>query len=132
VILTPYGLERFLYRLSVSPYRDSFVLEGALLLLLWTAETYRPTRDLDLLGLGVSTAGHVAVGLAVRFYDLPTKQMQWRAFLRKSGLRGDSSLKKIILISEMFVMPVVETILKNRIDAKVWSTGGPWKARVKL
>jgi hypothetical protein len=58
--------------------------------------------------------------------------MQWRAFLRKSGLRGDSSLKKIILISEMFVMPVVETILKNRIDAKVWSTGGPWKARVKL
>jgi hypothetical protein len=32
------GLERFLYRLSVSPYRDSFVLNGALLLQLWTWE----------------------------------------------------------------------------------------------
>ena len=72
--------------------------------------------------------------LALRsdFYDLPTKQTQWRAFLRKSGLRGGSSLKKIILIIEMFVMPVVEAILKNRIEAKVWSMGGPWKTRVKL
>jgi hypothetical protein len=52
--LTRYGLERFLYRLSVSGHRDSFVLEGALLLQLWTAETYRPTRDLDLLGPGIS------------------------------------------------------------------------------
>ena len=67
--------------------------------------------------------------LALRsdFYDLPTKQAQWRAFLRKSGLRGDSSLKKIILIIEMFVMPAVEAILKNHVEAKVWSSGGPWK-----
>lgn len=47
LVLTRYGLEQFLYRLSVSPHRDSFVLKGALLLQLWTAETYRPTRDLD-------------------------------------------------------------------------------------
>ena len=53
--MTRYGLERFLYRLSVSPHRDSFVLKGALLLQLWTAETYRPTRDLDLLGRGISS-----------------------------------------------------------------------------
>jgi hypothetical protein len=31
LVLTRYGLERFLYRLSVSPHRDSFVLKGALL-----------------------------------------------------------------------------------------------------
>ena len=58
LVLTRYGLERFLYRLGVSPHRDSFVLQGALLLQLWTAETYRPTRDLDLLGRGVSNASH--------------------------------------------------------------------------
>jgi Nucleotidyl transferase AbiEii toxin, Type IV TA system len=46
LILSRYGLERFLYRLSVSPHRDSFVLKGALLLQIWTGETYRPTRDL--------------------------------------------------------------------------------------
>ena len=54
LILTRYGLERFLYRLSVSPHRDAFVLKGALLLQLWTAEIYRPTRDLDLLARGPS------------------------------------------------------------------------------
>lgn len=32
MLLTKYALERFLYRLSVSPHRDSFVLKGALLL----------------------------------------------------------------------------------------------------
>jgi hypothetical protein len=58
LVLTRYGLERFLYRLSVSPHRDSFVLKGALLLQLWTAETYRPTRDLDLLGRGISNISY--------------------------------------------------------------------------
>jgi len=35
--------------------------------------------------------------LALRsdFYDLATKQTQWRAFLRKSGLTAESSLKEI-------------------------------------
>src|SRR5258708_1941846 len=50
MLLTKFALERFLYRLSVSQHRDSFVLKGALLLQLWTSEVYRPTRDLDLLG----------------------------------------------------------------------------------
>jgi len=58
LVVTRYGLERFLYRLSVSAHRDSFVLKGALLLQLWTAETYRPTRDLDLLGRGVSNVSY--------------------------------------------------------------------------
>ena len=33
-----------------------FVLKGALLLTLWTGEFHRPTRDLDLLGFGESSA----------------------------------------------------------------------------
>jgi predicted nucleotidyltransferase component of viral defense system len=53
LVLSRYGLERFLYRLSTSPHRDLFVLKGALLLQVWTGETYRPTRDLDLLGNGM-------------------------------------------------------------------------------
>jgi predicted nucleotidyltransferase component of viral defense system len=58
LVVTRYGLERFLYRLSVSTHRDSFVLKGALLLQLWIAETYRPTRDLDLLGRGISNVSY--------------------------------------------------------------------------
>lgn len=49
LIFTRYGLERFLYRLSLSPHADSFVLKGAMLFFVWTGTASRPTRDLDLL-----------------------------------------------------------------------------------
>lgn len=52
LVLTRYGAERFLYRLSRSPHSARFVLKGALLLLAWLGETLRPTRDADLLGFG--------------------------------------------------------------------------------
>lgn len=51
-LLTRYGLERFLYRLGCSAYRESFILKGAMLLLLWGMDEHRPTRDADLLGFG--------------------------------------------------------------------------------
>ena len=52
LVLTRYAVERFLYRLSCSPYAERFVLKGALLLLVWLGEALRPTRDADLLGYG--------------------------------------------------------------------------------
>ncbi len=50
--LTRYGLERLLYRLSVSPHADRFLLKGALLFSLWYDQPHRPTRDADLLAYG--------------------------------------------------------------------------------
>lgn len=50
--LTHYGLERLLYRLSVSEYASNFLLKGALLFTLWYDLPHRPTRDADLLGFG--------------------------------------------------------------------------------
>jgi hypothetical protein len=55
-VLGRYAVERFLYRLGQSPYRDKFALKGATLFTLWTGHTHRPTRDLDLLGRGSSSA----------------------------------------------------------------------------
>jgi Nucleotidyl transferase AbiEii toxin, Type IV TA system len=52
LLLTKYGLERVLVRLSTSKHRDIFVLKGALLFELWTHERYRPTRDADFLASG--------------------------------------------------------------------------------
>ena len=52
LLLTRYTLERLLYRLSVSPHRNRFVLKGAMLLIGAMNDPYRPTRDLDLLGFG--------------------------------------------------------------------------------
>lgn len=52
LVLTRFALERWLYRLSVSNYRDEFLLKGALLFDLWFNIPHRPTRDADLLGSG--------------------------------------------------------------------------------
>ena len=50
-VLTRYALERFLFRLSVSPHRELFVLKGAMLYAAWFEDPFRTTRDLDLLSL---------------------------------------------------------------------------------
>lgn len=52
LLLTRYGLERLLYRLSISPHRDRFVLKGAMLITTWFDDPHRATRDIDLLGYG--------------------------------------------------------------------------------
>ena len=51
-VLTRYGVERFLYRLSRTPARDTLWLKGALLFDLWFDVPHRPTRDADFLGVG--------------------------------------------------------------------------------
>jgi len=274
LVLSRYGLERFLYRLSASPHRDLFVLKGALLLQVWTGETYRPTRDLDLLGKGTpnlsyqkifldvlsqdveddglsflsetirvepirdeeayegvrvlleARLGNVRIPLQIDvgfgdaivpapeeldyptllefpaprlsaypkesvvaekfeaivklgmansrmkdfydlwvlaerfqfenatlaaaiqatfatretalptslplalqtdFYQLPSKQTQWKAFLRKSGLNAESSLEETIRVVREFVIPIVEGISKGNRKKKIWQAGGPWK-----
>lgn len=59
-ILTRYGLERLVYRLSVSSHAQNFLLKGALLFALWFDAPHRPTRDADLLGLGADDPGVIA------------------------------------------------------------------------
>lgn len=49
-VLQRYAMERFLYRLSVSEYADSFYLKGALLFWVWDLSGRRTTMDIDLLG----------------------------------------------------------------------------------
>ncbi|MBX3576146.1 MAG: nucleotidyl transferase AbiEii/AbiGii toxin family protein [Rhizobiaceae bacterium] len=52
LILRRYAIERLLYRLSISPHRDQFILKGAMLFAAWLDDPFRPTQDLDLLGFG--------------------------------------------------------------------------------
>lgn len=63
LMLMNYAAERFLYRLSRSGLREQFVLKGAMLFAVRVGERYRPTRDLDLLGLG--EANEAAIYAAV-------------------------------------------------------------------
>ena len=49
-LLQYYGMERFLYRLSVSEYESHYILKGALMLRAWNSPEFRPTMDIDMLG----------------------------------------------------------------------------------
>lgn len=49
-LLPYYGIERLLYRLSVSEHARKFILKGALMFNVWGVESIRSTRDIDLLG----------------------------------------------------------------------------------
>ena len=60
LVLSRYAVERFLYRLSVSPDRDRYWLKGALLFDLWFDVPHRPTRDADFLGFGPPDAETLA------------------------------------------------------------------------
>jgi predicted nucleotidyltransferase component of viral defense system len=64
LMLMNYAAERFLYRLSRSSRREQFVLKGAMLFAVRIGELYRPTRDLDLLGVGEHS--EAAIEAAIR------------------------------------------------------------------
>jgi hypothetical protein len=59
LLLTRYVLERLLYRLSLTQFRDEFVLKGAMLQALWMENPFRDTRDLDLHARGEEDAARV-------------------------------------------------------------------------
>ncbi len=59
LLLLRYGVERLLYRLSISPHADRFILKGAIFLV-WKGQSYRVTKDADLLGFGPVDAARIA------------------------------------------------------------------------
>ena len=59
-VLVQYGLERLLYRISRSDYRDQFVLKGALLFSVWSNTPHRPTVDVDLMSATIADTAELA------------------------------------------------------------------------
>lgn len=60
LLLFRYGVERLLYRLSISSDADKFILKGASLFLVWKGQNYRVTKDADLLGPGPADIEYIA------------------------------------------------------------------------
>ena len=63
-VLTRYALERLLVRLASSKHKDTFILKGAMLFRVWSPKVHRPTKDLDLLGLGAPDEARLALVFA--------------------------------------------------------------------
>ena len=55
-LLIRYGIERFLYRLSISAYREHFILKGGALLYTIFMFSSRVTRDIDVLAKHISNS----------------------------------------------------------------------------
>lgn len=89
--LVLYGIERLLYRLSVSPHADRFILKGASLFSLWLDEPHRRTRDVDLLSKDQDVD---ADRLASLFMDLCSIGVE------DDGLRFDPTTVKAAAIRE--------------------------------
>ena len=56
LVFIRYAIERLLYRISCSKKSSQFILKGAMLFATWAGKPHRPTKDLDLLGFGDSSA----------------------------------------------------------------------------
>ena len=105
-LLTHYGLERFLFRLSRSPLKEKFILKGGLLLVGMGLPMARTTRVIDFLGLVpadidavgalVREIGNVALddGLVYEFDDLSIEAMAEDAEYPGIRLKFDAWLGK--------------------------------------
>jgi hypothetical protein len=88
-----YLLERFLYRLSISPYRDRFVLKGGLLLAVLGAR--RPTRDADVLARGVAGGEESLLAVVGEIASIPADD----------GVSFDASAARATIIREHAAYP---------------------------
>jgi len=56
-VLRQYVIQRLLFRLCQSAYREQYLLKGAQLFWIWNEAFHRPTLDVDLLGIGNNDVG---------------------------------------------------------------------------
>ena len=62
--------------------------------------------------------------LQATFAESPEKQVQWRAFLRRTRLAGDLDLAQVVADIDAFLWPAVN--LEIEPTATLWPAGGPW------
>jgi predicted nucleotidyltransferase component of viral defense system len=106
-LLTRYGLERLLYRLSQSEEQKRFILKGAMLFELWFNLPHRPTRDLDFLTFGNPDGAEIVE----RF-----KQFLSLTLNLDDGIEFDISSIKATEIRKDAGYPGIRITLKARLD----------------
>ena len=88
-VLRQYVIQRLLFRLSQSKFKEQYLLKGAQLFWVWNEAFHRPTRDVDLLGFGENDVS----GLVKIFQDICSIEVE-------DGLRFDSQSIRGIEIKE--------------------------------
>jgi hypothetical protein len=117
-VLTRYALERFLYRLSKSKYKNQFQFDGGILVDA-ISSTFRRRRT--------NLPERVPLALSDEFSGDSQKLVQWKAFLGKSGLQLEDDFRIIINYLRDFLFPPLNAAAKREKFNKSWKNGGPWK-----
>lgn len=71
------------------------------------------------------------LAFTAEFADVPGKQVQWRAFLRRTRLKAPGELTEVIEDISSFLWPVVERLRNKSVISGelIWRTGGPWRGK---
>jgi len=113
-VLTYYGIERFLYRLSQIEEAKDFVLKGALLMMTWPDGMLRATRDIDM-----------------RSY-LPPDETRIKQVFQKAS-RVDAANDGIYFDSEsVSVEPIIERASYAGFRARLWGYLARTRIRIQI
>jgi len=67
------------------------------------------------------------VALTEAFYNAAIKRQQWKAFLNKGRFAvSEAEFSTVCRSIKLFVIPVMESIMKGQGHSKHWQAGGPW------
>jgi Nucleotidyl transferase AbiEii toxin, Type IV TA system len=115
-LLTLYVVERWLARLSVSPYADQFIIKGGVLLAAYDAR--RPTADLDALARAVSNDQSAVVERVIQIArQAPADDddgVEYRADTASSRIIRDEALYSGVRIA--MDCAITTAVVKFRLD----------------
>jgi hypothetical protein len=77
-----------------------------------------------------TTINRTPVALTATFANDPTKQSQWRGFLRKSRLTdAPQDLNEVVVLIAEFIQPVATALTNGTEFTQVWHPPGPWVSK---
>ncbi len=103
-----YGLERTIYRLSISEYAERFTLKGGIFLYaLFNGDYTRATTDI--------------VAFEDGFADDETRLMRWNSFVKKKKALIKLGFEETVQLLKILLFPIVDAIKKNELFERTWS-----------
>lgn len=113
LVLIRFALERLLYRLSQSAYRDRFVVKGAIEATFDRRKTSLPSSP--------------PIALTPEFYNDRQKSIQWNAFLKKSNLNsGNLNLNDVCNRLRDFIMLPSQAASRREALCSLWVPTKGW------
>lgn len=107
-IMTVYGLERAMYRLSISPFSENFILKGGILLYAFFEGDYsRGTADVDLLGIQIKNDIDVIQRIFEEIFSIEFPE---------DAIQYDITSMKISRITELKKYPGISVSITGYLD----------------